>query len=242
MQKRDDLASILKHISSLKFVPKTIIDIGVAYGTPGLYGAFDNVHYHLIEPLKEYKDVIKKLKEKYPLSYSIAAAGEKEGTITLNVHPDLSGSSILAESEGKHVDGEPRIVRLTTLDTEVLENDLKGPFIIKIDVQGFELEVLKGGTSLLDNTEVIILEVSLFQFYKNSPTFEETIRYMNSIGFSVYDIFSGIYRPLDNSLAQVDIVFVKTNGFFRKTHHYASSEQREKITASRVEKLNFKSC
>ncbi|MGB7401731.1 MAG: FkbM family methyltransferase [Arcobacter sp.] len=242
MEKRDNLGSILHHLKSLEFKPKTIIDIGVAYGTPGLYGTFDNVRYHLIEPLKEYKNVMQKLKEQYPLSFTIAAAGENEGSISMNVHPDLSGSSILNESEGKHVDGDQRTVLQTTLDKEVEEHNLKGPFLIKIDVQGFELEVLKGANSLLVDTEVIVLEVSLFQFYKNSPTFVETINFMNDRGFSVYDIFSGIYRPLDNALGQVDIVFVKTNGYFRKTHHYASSEQRERITKDRVENLNFKKC
>lgn len=242
MQKRDNLGAILHHLKSLEFKPKTVIDIGVAYGTPGLYGTFENVHYHLIEPLKEYKNVMEKLKEQYPLSYTIAAAGEKEDSISMNVHPDLSGSSILDESEGKHVDGEQRTVRQITLDKEVEENGLEGPFLIKIDVQGFEIEVLKGANSLLVDTEVIILEVSLFQFYKNAPTFVETINFMNNIGFTVYDIFSGIYRPLDDALGQVDIVFVKTEGYFRKTHHYASSEQRKKITEDRVKNLNFKSC
>lgn len=242
MEKRNNLSSVLEYIKGQNFSPNTIFDIGVAYGTPGLYGKFDNVHYHLVEPLKEYTDVIKNLEKKYPLTYTIAAAGEKESSLTLNVHPDLSGSSILNESEGSHVDGEPRVVPITTLDLEEEKYNLKGPFLIKIDVQGFELEVLKGAKKVINDTEVIILEVSLFEFYKNSPSFDDVIIFMKDIGFSVYDIFGGIYRPLDEALGQVDLVFVKTNGIFRETHHFASKEQRERITKDRVQNLNYKKC
>jgi len=242
MEKRNDLSSVLEYIKKHDFSPSTIFDIGVAYGTPGLYGKFDNVHYHLIEPLKEYVDVIKNLEKDYSLTYTIAAAGESESSLTLNVHPDLSGSSILNESEGSHVDGEPRTVPITTLDVEKEKYKLQGPFLIKIDVQGFELEVLKGAKEVINDTEVIILEVSLFEFYKGSPSFEDVIIFMKNIGFSVYDIFGGIYRPLDDALGQVDLVFVKTDGIFRKTNHFASKEQRERITKDRVENLNFKKC
>ena len=242
MHKRDNLKSILEYLKRRNLTVETIFDIGVAYGTPGLYEVFDNVHYHLIEPLEEYLGVIKNLEKQHSLTYTIAAAGKTETTITLNVHPDLSGSSILNESEGSHVDGIPRNVPQTTIDTEVNKNSLKAPFLIKVDVQGFELEVLKGATATLPKTEVVILEVSLFQFYQNSPTFQEVITFMSDAGFSVYDIFNASYRPLDDALGQIDLLFVRTDSCLRETHHYASKEQREEITKHRVKHLNFKSC
>jgi len=148
---------------------------------------------------------------------------------------------VLKESEGEHVDGDQRIVPQTTLDHEVLQHNLKCPFLVKIDVQGFELEVLEGAVDTLKQAEIVILEVSLFQFYKSSPTFAEVIRYMNEKKFSVYDIFNGAYRPIDDALGQVDILFVKTNGPLRTTQHYASSQQREILTQERIQFLNPKS-
>ena len=57
---------------------------------------------------------------------------------------------------------------------------------------------------------------------------EEVINYMKNNGFVTYDILQGFYRPLDNALGQVDIVFVKDEGRFRKDHRYASKNQLKK--------------
>jgi FkbM family methyltransferase len=219
----------------------TIIDVGIAYGTPGLYGPFEDVKYHLIEPLKEYKNVIEGICSTYDATYTLAAAGEELGELQLNVHPDLSGSSVLNESEGKHVDGEPRTVPVTTIDHEIEQFHLKGPYLIKIDVQGFELQVLNGAHEALKNTEAVLLEVSLFEFYKGSPSFADVIDYMNRYNFSVYEIYTPTYRPLDDAMGQVDIAFVKTDGKLRKTSHYATKDQRKEMTQKRINALNPKS-
>lgn len=240
MTRRKNLEEVLKAIRDNGLTANTIIDIGIAYGTPGLYGTFSDVNYHLIEPLVEYKNVIEEICSKYPATYTLAAAGEKVGELTLNVHPDLSGSSVLNESEGKHVDGIQRIVPVTTVDNEVLSFQLQSPFIIKIDVQGFELTVLDGATNTLKDTEAVILEVSLFEFYKGSPLFADVISYMQAKDFLVYDIFSPTYRPLDNAMGQIDIAFVKTNSILRQTNHYATTEQREEMTKKRILSLNPK--
>jgi FkbM family methyltransferase len=240
MFKRNNLISVMQHIKKSGFKPKTILDIGVAYGTHGLYGVFDDVRYLMIEPLEEYKCVLDKIASEYPADYIIAAAGPKEDFITMNVHPDMSGSSILKESEGAHVDGVERTVKVVTIDKEINRIGLEAPFIIKVDVQGFELEVLKGAEETLRNTEIVILEVSLFQFYKNSPTFFDIITFMNERNFSVYDIFGATYRPLDDALGQVDLVFASNNSTLRSSHHFASSEQRELMTQERINKLNPK--
>jgi 16S rRNA G527 N7-methylase RsmG len=55
---RKTLKEILSHVKRLGFKPKTIIDVGVAYGTPGLYGVFDDVKYLLVDPLREYETVM----------------------------------------------------------------------------------------------------------------------------------------------------------------------------------------
>ncbi|QAR32093.1 FkbM family methyltransferase [Geovibrio thiophilus] len=238
MFKRNGLLSVLTHIKNKGVNPQTVIDVGVAYGTNGLYGVFDSVRYLMVEPLEEYKGVLDKIVSEYPAVYTLSAAGSREGSVTMNVHPDMSGSSVLKESEGAHVDGVERTVPVVTLDGETEKYGLKGPFVIKIDVQGFELEVLKGAEKILKETEIVIMEVSLFQFYKESPTFFDVVAFMNERNFSVYDIFGATYRPLDDALGQVDLVFVANGSVLRETHHYASFEQRKTLTAERVRKLN----
>ena len=236
---RKDLNEVMNHIKKIGFRPKTIIDVGVAYGTPGLYGKFDNVDYLLIEPLIEYEESCANLTKKYGGQYIIAAASDSHDTVTINVHPDLSGSSIFKESEGPHVDGMPRNVPTITVDGLCKDNNLEGPFLIKIDTQGSELQVLKGSTDILKKTEIIILEAFLFEFYQDIPLFGDIILFLRERDFLVYDIFGGVARPLDDALAQVDLVFVKKNGLFRQSSHFASEVQRKKMTETRVRYLNF---
>lgn len=235
---RKDLNEVMNHINIKGFRPNTIIDVGVAYGTPGLYGKFENVDYFLIEPLKEYEESCKNLTKKYGGKYIIAAASDSSDIVTINVHPDLSGSSIYAESEGSHVDGIPRNVSTITIDKICKDYKLKGPYLLKIDTQGSEIKVLKGSNEILQKTEIVILETFFFEFYKGIPLFDDIILFLKERNFLVYDIFGGLTRPLDDALAQVDLVFVKKDGFFRRSSHFASEVQRQEMTKKRIKQLN----
>lgn len=94
-----------------------------------------------------------------------------------------------------------------------------------MDVQGAELDVLDGALRALENTEVVTLEVSLFEFMKGAPQFTDVVLYMKKHGFVAFDIIHGWNRPLDNALGQIDVVFVKEKGIFRKDHSYATRDQ-----------------
>lgn len=237
---RKNLQEVLSHVKGLGFEPKTIIDVGVAYGTPGLYGVFEDVQYLLVDPLIEYEGVMRKICAEYPAEYVLAAAGAEPGSLTLNVHPDLSGSSFYAESEGPHVDGSPRAVPVITLDNLCDEKRAEGPYIVKVDTQGADLQVLAGAKKVLKRAEVVLLEVFLFQFYKGIPLLDKVVSFMKENGFVVYDIFGGNNRLYDNALAQVDLAFVKEDGFFRQSNHFATSEQRTIFTEKRRQVLNPK--
>lgn len=233
---RTDLSGVLDHVSRLGFKPQTVIDIGVAYGTFELYEKFPDSTHLLVEPLKEYEGVLKEISRKYKAEYVIAAASSRPGTIAINIHPDLSSSSVYKESDGSYADGVPRKVSAVTIDGLCNARNLNGPYLMKIDAQGAELDILDGARKVLKDTELISIEASLFQFYVNGPQFYDIITYMKTQGFVVYDIFGLHNRPIDNALAQAEIIFVKENGQFRKHHFYATPEQRKRITKS----LSFK--
>ena len=208
--------------------PATVIDVGAATGTPPLYKLFPNARHLLIEPLEEnipaLDDLVGKLDK---AEYIIAAAGTKQGNITINVHPDLVGSSIYKEEEDSNVNGTERIVPVVTIDQVCEDRKTESPYLIKIDTQGSELEVLMGAENILKETEFIILESSLFQFFEEGFQIFEYISFMKDRGFVVYDIFDLQYRLLDGAMSQVDIAFVKEKSNFRQYHFYATREQRE---------------
>jgi FkbM family methyltransferase len=224
---RTSMAGALYQLSTLGFEPQTVIDVGVACHTSELYEQFKKAGILLIEPLVEFEPFLRGICSSYNAQYVLAAAGEYPGTSVLNVHSDKVGSSFLKEIEGPDVDGSPRTVPVVTIDQLVAEKNLSGPFLIKVDVQGAELQVLCGAARTLRETEIVILEVTLFGTMLGGPQFFDIVHWMKQSRFVAYDIFGFHYRPLDNALCQVDMAFVREDGPFRKSHVYATPEQRE---------------
>jgi len=221
----------LRHLSQLGYRPSIVVDVGTANGTDALLEVFPNSRYLWIEPLREFEADLKRLTARYRGEYLIAACGKNAGLVTINVHPQLTGSSIMHESDGTDADGVPREVQMCRLDDLIAKYDLTGDVLLKADVQGAELEVLEGATDLLNSCEVIVLEVAFFRFLKTNPEFYDVIHYMKQKGFVVYDIFGGTNRLLDGALAQKDVLFVKEDGLYRKSHRWATPEQRSSHVA-----------
>jgi FkbM family methyltransferase len=223
---RASMRGALRQLSALGFEPATVIDVGAAAQTLELYEEFANSSLLLIEPLVEFEPFLQRICSGYKAQYVLGAAGEVPGSATINVHPDKFGSSLLKEVEGALVDGTPREVPMVTVDQVCAEKNLKGPYLIKVDVQGAELQVLGGAHCTLGQTEAVILEVTLFGTMIGGPQVFDIVHWMKNSGFVVYDIFGFHYRPLDNALCQVDMIFVREQGRFRQTHIYATPEQR----------------
>jgi FkbM family methyltransferase len=221
------MAGGLTQLSRLGFKPQTVIDVGVAYQTSELYEAFKDANLLLIEPLAEFEPFLRKICSEYRGQYILAAAGETPGSAVLNVRADKLASSLLDEAEGCAIDSAPRIVPVVTIDEACLERNLQGPFLIKVDVQGAELQVLSGAKRTLQETQAIILEVSLFGFWIGGSQFCDVISSMKQQGFVAYDFCGFLYRPFDGALSHVDVVFARENGPFRQSHIFATAEQLE---------------
>jgi len=225
---RKTMSGILKQISK-QWQPDVVVDVGAAFGewSKECYSVFPKAKYVLLEPLEEYNKPLTKVKNKITDSIFLpVAACPQNGKINFHVHEDLVGSSLKNETEGPEVDGKVRIVEGKTLDNVCSENELQGNFLIKIDVQGAELDVLRGAQHMLANTQCVILEVSFFKSFVNAPDVYEVIIFMKEKGFVIYDIGSFLYRPYDGALSQTDMVFVRETSILRKFHGYATPEQR----------------
>jgi FkbM family methyltransferase len=211
------------------FTPKSIIDVGAARGcwSAEVASIWPDARYILIDPLEEnhqeLKSVCCKLKN---ADYRVSAITDYSGTITINIHTDLDGSSIYLEREG-NINGVPRDVTSITLDDLLADLRVESPILLKADVQGAEMKVLMGARQSLPLVDMIILEVLLFDIYQSkNPQMSDVIAYLKSKNFVTWDVFGMGYRMLDNALCQVDMVFVREDGLFRKVHQYATEEQR----------------
>jgi FkbM family methyltransferase len=211
------------------FTPKTVIDVGAARGcwSAEVSSIWPDARYILIDPLeenrRELQNVCGKLKN---AEFRITAITDHSGKIRINVHPDLEGSTIFMERE-ENINGVPREVNSMTLDDLHAETMFETPVLLKADVQGAEMQVLTGAAKSWPLFDMIILEVLLFDIYQgNNPQLHDVIYYLEKKGFVAWDIFGMGYRMLDDALCQVDVVFVREDGIFRKVHKYATEEQR----------------
>lgn len=226
---RATLAGGLRQARGVGWTPATCVDVGAAFGhfTREVAAIFPGADYLLVEPLVEYRPFLEAVTARLPRArYAPVAAAARPGEATLNVHADLVGSSLLRETEGAATDGVARTVPARPLDDLCRAHDLRGPYLLKADVQGAELEVLEGAQAVLGDADYVLLEVSFFRFFVGGPDVADVVAFMRARGFVAYDVFHPMYRPLDGALSQLDLAFVKEAGVFRRQHVYATPEQR----------------
>lgn len=223
---RRDLSDSYQLLAGLGLDPGTIIDVGAAGGTPELLAAFPRAGVVMYEPLEEFQSDLQRVLVSRHSALVAAAAGPVSGTTTFYVHPNqLEGSSAYQETMGEVADGIARTVPTVRVDSSFDREEFPGPYVLKIDVQGGELDVLRGCDGILAETAALCLEVSLFSFMKDAPQFTEVIDVVADLGFVAWDIVPGWTRPLDGALGQVDIVFVPVDSPLRKDHAFATEEQ-----------------
>lgn len=206
----------LHNLRNLGFNPKVVIDVGAQIGTFELYECFPQSKHLMIEPVREHEPQLLNIARQLPdAEVIIAAVSKKSGTVELSVSNNLQYASI-TESAGGSGDFSQRTVAAVTLDDVCRERKLEGPYLIKIDVDGLEVDVLKGAVHILNDTEYLVIESTLFgQIY-------DVMDFMRIHGFVAYDIVDPLYRPVDMALWQVDIAFVKKDGQFRQFKDYAT--------------------
>ena len=190
--------------------PRQIIDAGAAIGawTRKCHELFPDAKYFLVDPLDENSAFLNELQQINPkVKVWQGALGSRQGQLDLYLHGDQS--SFFASEYSQSNEASTRTVPVRTLDSFMEDSTIQQPDMIKADVQGFEIEMLKGAEKCLENTELLLLEVSYRRIYQNGPLAHEVISYVGSKGFRILDICTYIKRPLDGELAQSDLLFAK---------------------------------
>lgn len=128
------------------------------------------------------------------------ALGETEGERTLYVtkHPMCSSLYLPNDSYLKRFAGISEVMELdfdveiplTTLDAFCQNEGIKEIDYIQVDVQGADLQVLKGGTSIIKNSVLAVqVEVEFSHLYVEQPLFADVDTYMRSQGFTLFDLY-----------------------------------------------------
>tara|TARA_Y100000758_G_scaffold288016_1_gene239782 strand:+ start:63 stop:725 length:663 start_codon:yes stop_codon:yes gene_type:complete len=208
------LIDALKKLQSFGFDPKNILDIGANKGKWSLEvkkKVFPNAEYTLIEAIN-YKELKQISIKNHNISFLNLLLDESEHTVTWYEKRN-TGDSIYKENTGYFKDCDQYDRKTTTLDKNFSSNHTFD--LIKIDCQGSELPILRGGKKLVQNASVIILEVPFMGEYNiGVANFFEHVRYMDQIGYRVFDIIE-LHR-VDDILIQIDLIFIKKGHYFEK--------------------------
>lgn len=185
---------------------ETLIDIGVGItGTPYLWKHFSNVQFVFVDPVEECRKSVESYLS-YDGNYFLPIAlGMQEDIAYVNVAEDINKSSLLnrGASEGYNKVSEKREVEVKSLDSALEALKIKPPYGLKIDTEGYELEVLRGSIATLEITSFIVAEVRYRKNFTNTYTFYELMSFLYDRSFVPYDI---IGKPDDRKM---DMVFIK---------------------------------
>ena len=210
------------NLAKLGFQPHSIIDIGAASGewTKELISIYPNANYLMVEPLEENRSNLRLLcSNNTNILFWNGIVSSFNGESKFNVHRDQSS---IFSSEFK---GTTTLVKVKTLDSLLSEINISNVDAIKIDVQGAELEVLKGAEKSISLCKVIQMEVSFRKIYENAPCAHELIKYMADKGFRIFDIADTFKRKEDRALLQADIFFVSDETFFKPECWYINNDK-----------------
>jgi len=171
-------------LSSFEFDIKTFIDVGVFNGTPVFYEMFHSKKIVMIDPIPDISErVYPYIGRGFDVEVINAGAGSDEATISLNVAG--SCSSFLERKDGLGKNPYSFDARVAPLDILLSERNITGPFGLKIDTEGFELEVLKGASQTLLDTQFVFAEVNLSRRFDRSYKPSEVIGLLADHGFEL---------------------------------------------------------
>lgn len=194
------------------FRPARAIDVGAYHGqwAAMFRGVFPDCQVLMIEGQQTKAPLLKDLcgASGGKLFFETALLGARQGEKVRFVEME-TGSSVYEETSPY-----PRAYAekaLTTLDETARRwPQFAAPDFLKLDVQGYELEVLKGASEVLGKTEFVLLEASLIPVNKDCPLIDEVIAFLSARGFRLLD-FCSQTRRTDNALWQTDLLFIRNS-------------------------------
>jgi FkbM family methyltransferase len=198
----------LHAVAGLGLAPDVIVDIGADSGgwTQMALSAFPAARIVMIEARPECEPQLARVRAAAParVGYELALLGD-------HCAPEIpffvagTGSSLYVENTSFP---QRRItLPMTTLDAVMAKHAPSGEVFLKLDVQGAELDIIKGAPRTLERTSLILLEASLVEYNQGAPRLAETVAFMRERDYLLFDIWD--LRRIGPVLAQVDLVFAR---------------------------------
>lgn len=201
---------------------QSVIDIGANTGQFSRYirSVLPDAQIYAFEPLPGAYHSLEKWASSIPNRKVEAfhmAIGESKGDIEMNCHVDFTPSSSLLSSTDNCESTYPMtqkqekiMVPMMTLDEALADTiiDIPKGILVKLDVQGYEDRVIRGGTNILSQATAIILEISLDKLYTGQADFQELVNMLYKLDFKYAGNFEQVYGK-DGHVIFIDALFSK---------------------------------
>ena len=209
-------AEVRKWDFASRYQPSTILDIGANTGQFAelIRQVCPGARIISFEPILECFEVLKENRKITPPFEAInTALGNESGTAIIHRN-NFSPSSSLLTMRDLHIEelpatrnSMPETISIQKLDELAAALSIESPLLVKIDVQGFEEQVILGGQAVLKDAVAIVLEVSACSLYDNAPTFDLIYQVLKSMGFSYKGNVDQWKSQVDGRILQFDALF-----------------------------------
>jgi FkbM family methyltransferase len=197
-----------------------IFDVGAHQGESLAYfnSIFNNPKIFSFEPHPENYDILKDVAGGLNADAFQLAVGSENGVVDFFVQDITHLGGLLPvnnnskDSLGYAEKAQNKTIKVEckTLDSIIEWLGLSKIDVLKIDVQGFEVGVLRGARNALDRVDIVMVEVSIFDFYQNnSDGWFEVNDILNKAGFELWDIAKISKNPRNLRTDWVELVFKK---------------------------------
>jgi FkbM family methyltransferase len=206
---------MLNALASHGLLPRTIVDGGANVGQFARAAAetFPEARIIAFEPLPDVADKLRtNLSDCQRAEVRAVALGSVDGAVSFRRNRYSPASSILrlradaTESFPQVREDEELEVPVVRLDTILDHEVLEPPVLLKLDLQGYELEALRGAEATLRRTQHVLLETSFRAIYEEEPSFEEIHALMRSSGFR-FACPIDVLRDTQGRITQMDALF-----------------------------------
>jgi FkbM family methyltransferase len=187
----------VEHIEALKLTnPKTLIDVGANKGQFSIVARhlFPQLQIHAFEPLESVRKLYRSVVSE-PVAIHPTALSDTTGNAHFFIASRLDSSSLLLlgsrqqAAYGVTLSAETTVA-VTRLDEFFQPWNLARPTLLKLDVQGAELQVLRGAERVLNLIDAIYCEVSFVELYATQPCAEEIVAFLTRAGFALRGAFN----------------------------------------------------
>lgn len=198
--------------------PRTVIDVGANVGQFAIAVArlMEGAHVHSYEPHPGCFEKLKRNVAGLPnVTVMQRALGNKEGELMLRINSHSHSSSLLPLAAAHREafpfaeECETASVKVSTLDLEFADRKIESPALLKLDVQGYESNVLLGGAETLKRIDYVILETSFKPLYEGEMVFREILSLMETHGFRFVRPVGWLSDNNTGEVLQMDALFAR---------------------------------